>query len=56
MLFNSVFCVQDLGEVERDLDMYVGQGSRISSNAFKEEFWFRKVEALRIDELRIWVR
>ena len=52
MLFDGVFGVfgvQDLGEVEGDQDMYVGGCSCISSNVLKEKFWFRKVEALRVD-------
>ncbi len=56
MLFDCVFCVQNLGEVEWDPDMNVCLGSCISSNVFEEQFWFREVEALRIDELRIRVR
>ncbi len=31
------------------------RGSRVSSNIFEEKFWFREVEALRVDELRIRV-
>ncbi len=56
MLFNSVFHVQDLGEIEGDPDMNVGPGSRVLSNIFKEKFWFREVEALRVDDLliRVW--
>jgi len=53
VLFDGVFGVQDLGEVEGDQDMYVGGCSCISSNVLKEKFWFRKVEALRVDKLRI---
>ncbi len=45
--------VQDLGEVEGNPDMNVSRGCRVISNIFEEEFWFREVEALRIDELRI---
>ncbi len=55
-MFNSVFRVQELGEIEGDSDMNVGQGSHVSSNIFKEKFWFCKVEALRLDEFRIQVR
>ncbi len=36
--------------------MDVCRSSRISFNVFKEKFWFRKVKALRINELRIWVQ
>ncbi len=36
--------------------MNVCRGSRLTSNIFEEEFWFREVEALRIDELRIRIR
>ncbi len=56
MLLDGGSGVQDLGEVEWDPDMNVGRGSRITSNIFEEEFWFRKVEALRVDELRIRIR
>jgi hypothetical protein len=34
--------------------MNAGRGGRVSSNIFKDRFWFRKVEALRINEL--WIR
>ncbi len=36
--------------------MNVCLGSRITSNIFEKEFWFRKVEALCVDELRIRIR
>jgi len=48
--------VQDLEEVEGDPDMNVSRGSSVTSNIFEEEFWFREVEALRVDELRIRIR
>ncbi len=56
MLFDGVFCVQNLGEVEWDQNMNVCRGSCISSNVFEEQFWFREVEALCINKLRIRVR
>ncbi len=56
MLLDGGFGVQDLGEVERDLDMNVGRGCCVASDIFEEKFRFREVEALRVDELRIWVR
>ncbi len=49
VLFDGGFGVQDLGEVERDLDMNVRRGSRLASNIFEERFWFREVEALRVN-------
>jgi hypothetical protein len=33
--------------------MNVCCGSRVSSNIFEKQFWFREVEALRVDEFRI---
>jgi len=48
--------VQDLEEVEGDPDMNVSRGSSVTSNIFEEKFWFREVEALRVDELRIRIR
>jgi len=56
VLFNGVFGVQDLGEVEWDSDMNVGRGSHVPSNIFKEKFLFHKVEALRVNEFRIRIR
>ncbi len=53
-LFDSVLLVQDLGEVDGDPDMNVGRGRCVSSNVFKEKFWFREVKALHVDEL--WIR
>ncbi len=47
---------QDLGEVEGYPDMNVGKSSSVMTNVFEEEFWLREVEALRVDELRIWIR
>ena len=56
MLFDSVFRIHDLGEIEGDPDMYVGRGGHILSNVFKEKFWFREVKALRVNELRVRIR
>ncbi len=56
MLLDGGSGVQNLGEVEGDPDMDVSRGSPITSNIFEEEFWFREVEALCIDEFRIWIR
>ncbi len=56
MLLDGGFGVQDLGEVERNPDMNVSRGSRVASNIFEEKFWFREVEALHVDELRIRIR
>ncbi len=56
MLLDGGFGVQDLGEVELDPDMNVGRGCRIASDIFEEKFRFRKVEALRVDELQIRVQ
>ncbi len=53
MLFDGVFGVQDLGDVEGDQDMYVGGCSCISSNVLKEKFYFRKAEALHVDKLAV---
>jgi hypothetical protein len=47
VLLDGGFGVQ--GEVERDPDMNVRRGSCLASNIFEEKFWFRKVEALRIN-------
>jgi len=35
--------------------MYV-EVAAYHSNVFEEQFWFWEVEALRVDELRIWVQ
>jgi hypothetical protein len=51
MLLDGGSGVQDLGEVEENPDMNVRQSSRVKSNIFEEEFWFREVEALRVDKL-----
>ncbi len=56
MLIYGVLRVQDPGEVEQNPDTNVGRGSRVSSNIFKEKFWFCEVEALCVNELRIWIR
>ncbi len=40
MLLDGGFCVQDLGEVERDLDMNIGRGGCVASNIFEEKFGF----------------
>jgi hypothetical protein len=34
----------------------VRRSSSVATNIFEEEFGFREVEALRIDELQIWIR
>ena len=36
--------------------MNVGRSSSVTTDVFEEEFGFREVEALRVDELRIWIR
>ena len=56
VMFDRALGVQNLGEVERYPDMNVGRGSRISSNIFEKQFWFREVETLHVDEfwIRIW--
>jgi len=56
LLLNRCLGVQDLGDVERYPDMNVRRSSSITTNIFEEEFWFHEVEALRVDELRIWIR
>ncbi len=56
MLLDGGSGVQDLVEVERDPDMNVSRGCRITPDIFEKEFWFREVEALRVDEFRIRVR
>jgi len=53
VLFDSVFGIQDLEEIEGDPKMNVSRGSCVLSNIFEEKFWFREVEALRVYELRI---
>jgi hypothetical protein len=56
VLFDGVFSVQNLCEVEWYPNKYVSRGSCISSNVFEEKFGFREVEALRINQLQIWIR
>ncbi len=36
--------------------MNVGRSCSVMSNVFEKEFWFREVEALRVDKLRIRIR
>ena len=36
--------------------MNVGRSSSVTTNVFEEKFRLCEVEALRIDELRIWIR
>ncbi len=48
--------VQDLGEIERYPDMNVSRDCSETSDIFEKEFWFREVEVLCVDELRIRVR
>ncbi len=36
--------------------MNICRGGSIAYNIFEEKFWFREVEALRVDKLRIRVR
>jgi len=56
LLFHGVFRVQNLGEVKWKLDVNVSRGSHVMSNIFENQFWFREVEALRVDELRIQIQ
>jgi hypothetical protein len=56
VLLNGGSGVQDLGEIGRYPDMNVSQSCSVTSNIFEKEFWFREVEALHVDELRIRVR
>ena len=56
MLLDRGFGVQDLGKVERNSHMNVGGSCSVPSDVFEEEFWFREVEALRVNELRIRIR
>ena len=56
MLLDRGFGVQDLGKVERNSNMDVCGSCSVPSNIFEEEFWFREVEALRVNELRIRIR
>ena len=53
LLLNHGLGVQDLGKVERNPHMDVCRSCGVPSNIFEEEFWFREVEALRVNELRI---
>ncbi len=55
LLLDRGFGFQDLGKVERNSDVDVGQSCSVTANIFEEKFWFREVEALRINELRIWI-
>ena len=36
--------------------MNVGRSCSVTSNVFEKEFWFREVEALCVDDLRIRIR
>ena len=36
--------------------MNICRGGCVASNIFEEKFWFREVEALRVDELRFRIR
>ena len=56
MLLNRGFGAQDLGKVERNSDMNVGGSCSVPSDILEEKFWFREVEALRVNELRIRIR
>jgi len=56
LLLDRGFGVQDLGKVERNPHMDVCGSCSVPSNIFEEEFWFREVEALRVNELRIRIR
>jgi hypothetical protein len=56
LLLDRGFGVQDLGKVERNSNMDVCGSCSVPSNIFEEEFWFREVEALRVNELRIRIR
>ena len=56
MLLNDDLGVQDLRKVERYPYMDVGGGCGVPSDILEEKFWFREVEALRVNELRVRIR
>jgi hypothetical protein len=56
LLLNGCLGVQDLGEVKLYPDMNVSGSRSITANVFEEKFWFSKVEALRVNELRVRIR
>ena len=56
MLLNGDLGVQDLRKVERYPYMDVGGGCCVPSDILEEKFWFREVEALRVNELRFRIR
>ena len=53
LLLNRGLGVQDLGKVEWNSYMNVCGSCSVPSNIFEEKFWFREVEALRVNELRV---
>jgi len=56
LLLNDDLGVQDLRKVERYPYMDVGGGCCVPSDILEEKFWFREVEALRVNELRFRIR
>ncbi len=50
---DGLFCVEDGGDIKRNLDVDVGRGGGVFSDIFKEQFWFSEVKILGIDEFRV---